>query len=145
MKNNKGITLIALVVTIIVLLILAGVSIAMLSGQNGILSNATKASYASAIADAKSAIGTAIANETTEYYNSKYVNTDTSAVADLATYLKSRGSAIATDVANANTNVTVAYNSSTFKFTITYKKDTTKKSESSAIGAGTYMSWTDSL
>ena len=35
MKNNKGITLIALVVTIIVLLILAGVSIAMLTGNNG--------------------------------------------------------------------------------------------------------------
>lgn len=43
MKNNKGITLIALVITIIVLLILAGVSIAMLTGENGILSNATEA------------------------------------------------------------------------------------------------------
>lgn len=43
MKNNKGITLIALVVTIIVLLILAGVSIAMLSGDNGILTNAKNA------------------------------------------------------------------------------------------------------
>ena len=43
MKNNKGITLIALVITIIVLLILAGVSIAMLTGQNGILSQATQA------------------------------------------------------------------------------------------------------
>ena len=43
MKNNKGITLIALVVTIIVLLILAGVSIAMLSGQNGILNRARDA------------------------------------------------------------------------------------------------------
>ena len=32
--KNKGITLIALVVTIIVLLILAGVSIQMLTGQN---------------------------------------------------------------------------------------------------------------
>ena len=39
-KNNKGITLIALVITIIVLLILAGVSIAMLTGQNGILTQA---------------------------------------------------------------------------------------------------------
>ncbi len=36
-KQTKGITLIALVITIIVLLILAGVSIAMLTGQNGIL------------------------------------------------------------------------------------------------------------
>ena len=51
MKENKktletkerGITLIALVITIIVLLILAGVSIAMLTGDNGILTQATNA------------------------------------------------------------------------------------------------------
>lgn len=43
MTNNKGITLIALVITIIVLLILAGVSIAMLTGDNGILTQANKA------------------------------------------------------------------------------------------------------
>ena len=43
MKNQKGITLIALVITIIVLLILAGVAIAMLSGDNGILTKATEA------------------------------------------------------------------------------------------------------
>ena len=41
--NTAGITLIALVITIIVLLILAGVSIAMLTGENGILSQAQKA------------------------------------------------------------------------------------------------------
>ena len=41
--RNKGITLIALVVTIIVLLILAGISIAMLTGQNGILNRASEA------------------------------------------------------------------------------------------------------
>ena len=39
-KKNKGITLIALVITIIVLLILAGVSIATLTGDNGILTKA---------------------------------------------------------------------------------------------------------
>ena len=43
MRNQKGITLIALVITIIVLLILAGVSIAMLTGQNGILTQASNA------------------------------------------------------------------------------------------------------
>ena len=42
-KDKRGITLIALVVTIIVLLILAGVSVSMLTGQNGILTNAAKA------------------------------------------------------------------------------------------------------
>ena len=35
LKSQKGITLIALVLTIVVLLILAGVSIATLTGQNG--------------------------------------------------------------------------------------------------------------
>lgn len=40
--KNKGITLISLVVTIIVLLILAGVSISMLTGENSILMQATK-------------------------------------------------------------------------------------------------------
>ena len=43
MKNQKGVTLIALVITIIVLLILAGVSIAMLTGDNGILTQAKSA------------------------------------------------------------------------------------------------------
>ena len=41
-KNNNGITLIALVVTIVVLLILAGVSISMLTGENGIITQAQK-------------------------------------------------------------------------------------------------------
>ena len=41
-RQNSGITLIALVVTIIVLLILAGVSIATLTGENGILTQASK-------------------------------------------------------------------------------------------------------
>ena len=39
---SDGITLIALVVTIVVLLILAGTSIAMLTGDNGIITNAQK-------------------------------------------------------------------------------------------------------
>lgn len=42
-NKNKGITLIALVVTIVVLLILAGTTIAMLTGDNGIISMAQKA------------------------------------------------------------------------------------------------------
>ena len=42
-QNIRGITLIALVITIIVLLILAGVSISMLTGTNGILTQAQNA------------------------------------------------------------------------------------------------------
>lgn len=47
MRKERGITLIALVITIIVLLILAGVAIAMLSGENGILRKAVDAKDAS--------------------------------------------------------------------------------------------------
>ncbi len=47
-KSNEGITLIALVVTIIVLLILAAVSIQMLTGDNGIITNASKVSTSNA-------------------------------------------------------------------------------------------------
>ena len=43
MREKRGITLIALVVTIVVLLILAGVSISMLSGENGIITQAQTA------------------------------------------------------------------------------------------------------
>lgn len=42
-KENRGITLIALVITIIILLILAGITIATLTGDNGILSKANLA------------------------------------------------------------------------------------------------------
>ena len=50
-KKNNGITLIALVITIIVLLILAGVTIATLTGDNGILTKASDAKEQTEIAD----------------------------------------------------------------------------------------------
>ena len=73
MKNQKGVTLIALVVTIVVLLILAGVAIAMLRGDNGILTEATKASDSTKKAEAEEAINNAINEGTTAYYDKKYV------------------------------------------------------------------------
>ena len=48
MKKNKGITLVALVVTIVVLLILAGVSINLVLGNNGIIARAKEAETKSA-------------------------------------------------------------------------------------------------
>lgn len=41
--KNKGITLIALIITVIVILILAGISISMLAGDNAILQRTTEA------------------------------------------------------------------------------------------------------
>ena len=44
-EKNKGITLIALVVTIVVLLILAGTTIMSIFGENGIVSRAAEAAF----------------------------------------------------------------------------------------------------
>ena len=52
-NRNKGITLIALVVTVIVLLILAGVSIAMLTGNSGILTQSRNAKIATELSSYK--------------------------------------------------------------------------------------------
>ena len=60
-KQRQGITLIALVVTIIVLLILAGITIAMLTGQNGILNRATEARDANGIAQIDEQVKLAVA------------------------------------------------------------------------------------
>ena len=60
-KNREtGITLIALVITIIVLLILAGVSISMLTGSNGILTQANKAKEVTEISGEKEGMKTAV-------------------------------------------------------------------------------------
>ena len=59
MKNVKGITLIALVITIIVLLILAGVSISLTLGENGILTKAQGAASSHGEAEVKEQIGLA--------------------------------------------------------------------------------------
>ena len=53
LKNKNGVTLIALAVTIIVMLILAGVTISTLTGNSGITTNASKAKTKSYLADIK--------------------------------------------------------------------------------------------
>ena len=67
-RVEKGITLIALVITIIVLLILAGVALAMLTGDSGILTNADNAKLQTAISNAESSIQMAYMDIKTEVY-----------------------------------------------------------------------------
>lgn len=64
MKKIDGITVIALVVTIIVLLILAGVTIATLTGNSGILTQAGKAKETTEIGEEKEIIGLSIIQAT---------------------------------------------------------------------------------
>ena len=49
--KEKGITLIALIVTIIVLIILAGISISSLTGEDGTVLNASKAKLKTEVKD----------------------------------------------------------------------------------------------
>lgn len=67
MKNQKGITLVALVITIIVLLILAGVSISLVIGNNGVLTQASNAVVTNSRAAAKQDIKMAVASCYTDY------------------------------------------------------------------------------
>lgn len=71
MRNKKGITLIALVVTIIVLLILAGVSLSLIAGENGILGRATESTNKTKIAMAKEQVALKIADYQLAYHEEK--------------------------------------------------------------------------
>ena len=74
LKNNKGITLIALVITIIVLLILAGVSIALVTGDNGLLKQATRAGAETQVAEAREMAIMDVNSLIAQYYEERYVN-----------------------------------------------------------------------
>ncbi len=106
MRNNKGITLIALVITIIVLLILAGVSIAMLTGENGILTQATKSVDATELAEAKERASLDVNALIAEYYETVYVN-------NVSTYSNAR------DYINAKIQTTDYYTYSNYIITLT--------------------------
>ena len=71
MKKQNGITLVALVITIIVLLILAGVSISLALGQNGVLTRASGAVSANERAKVVEELGMAVNEAQTVYYTNK--------------------------------------------------------------------------
>lgn len=92
MKKQNGITLIALVITIIVLLILAGVSIAMLTGENGILNKATYSVSATKVAEAKETAQLDVNAKMADYYDAKYTSDTT--YANFGAYLAAEGNAM---------------------------------------------------
>lgn len=119
-NGNKGITLIALVITIIVLIILSGISIAMLTGDNSILKNATKAKKEKALGDVREQVLLAINTAFTEY-NSKLVLNELEEGKKLYDYLNDALSE--SNIESNNDEVEYHYNSNTV--TIKYKKDGT--------------------
>ena len=53
LKTNRGITVLALTITIIILLILSGITIVGITGENGLIQNAGKAKQETEIANEK--------------------------------------------------------------------------------------------
>ena len=83
-KNEKGITLIALVVTIIVILVLAGISIAMLTGENGIITNAITANSATRGGEVKERVALEVSNNKILEYTNGTQKTKAEVIEELA-------------------------------------------------------------
>lgn len=66
-KNVKGITLVSLVITIIVMLILAGVSISMATGNNGVLTRGQQASKRTNLASVQEDLTLAVTSVQADY------------------------------------------------------------------------------
>lgn len=69
LKKENGVTLVALVITIIVLLILAGVTLAMVMGDSGIFTKANSAAKETRISNARDAVRLAVLEVTTDQYS----------------------------------------------------------------------------
>ena len=110
MKSNKGITLIALVVTIIVLLILAAVSIIMLTGNNSILRRAKSSIAYNNIGAAKDEVSLAYNAAFSKYLATKYETGTGTATADLG---KIFASELKKNVTGTSHNCTVKVNGGT--------------------------------
>ena len=135
MKNQKGITLIALVITIIVLLILAGITIAMLTGENGLLTKASGSASQNSVARVKEEIMLEFQKELTDYLETKHTTASTASQAITEeTLVKgiNGGTAVQVDATSHEGSVpvkgcNVKINTSTHKITITHPATGTAK------------------
>ena len=147
MKNQKGITLIALVITIIVLLILAGVSIAMLTGENGILTKSKSAEVATREGTIKEALSLASSTITANKLDPNYdkgSGTDLSKFGSVAVAEVIKNDNAASEAASADTTkngkgeISYKYNGKTYYATFSWIYDTegnkTSGTENGIIG-----------
>ena len=138
MKNKKGITLIALVITIIVLLILAGVALSLVVGEDGIVERAINAGKVYDIAGAKEQVNTIAADYASGFYEAKYVTGDTGGK-DLQGYISNKfaesyaGENAGTKIGDYSVTVDTTKNT----VTITDTKDTTNKAKGTIKEDGT--------
>ena len=115
MKGQKGITLVALVITIIIMLILAGVTISVVV-NGGLFNQAEQAVVKTTDADLTEAVELAVGAGYAEYYGNEGKSAD-----DIATYIETQiNDRIKVSPATAATNVvTVKHADYTKMYTVT--------------------------
>ena len=121
-KNQNGVTLIALAVTIIVMLILAGATMSMLTGNSGIMTNAKKSSAANEEADAYEKMGQAFSAIQLEAESSVALSSGYDASKDLDKYTELAKSEIGSQ-AKIVSSVPTSFDDKTFTI---YKDETHK-------------------
>lgn len=124
-KSDRGITLVALVISIIVMIMLATISLNMTIGENGIITQAQDAKLKQEEADVETEVMSGIASLDTEYYQK--VTSDTGVTIDsiynmagLARYIKGKINGF-----NYNKNGTsvVYFTNSNGSYTVKFDKD----------------------
>lgn len=116
-KGEKGITLVALVVTIVVLLILAGVSISLVVGQNGMISKAKKTQVEQDRAYVRDTIETALKSLEIDYLSSTLA--DPSTVATMTNLMKYVDAAAGANTFTKATDTTITYKNNNETYTAT--------------------------
>ncbi len=132
LKNQKGITLVALVVTIIVLLILAGVSLRLVAGEQGILKRTENAVNKNSLAALKEQVDLELVDINAEYLEKKYdtAQATPASIVELVKTNKAKieglGDGITCEIAtdDATATITIEVNGQTATKTITASTNT---------------------
>ena len=125
LNNKKGITLIALVVTVVVLIILAGVSINAVLGDNGIIKKANQAASVTKEAEVKEAINRTIL----EFYL-------TNDYATLEDFLKAKAEDGSIDSVTKNADGTLTVKKGEYSVTVENKTNSSNGSSSGGSTGG---------
>ncbi len=120
MRNNKGVTLVALVITIIVLIILAAVSLATLTGDNNIFTRAEQAKEDTNYNQAFDEINTALLSIKTEAAAGYAGGTQMTAATAKSTAEAILGSGYTVAIDTTNTNLVTITKSNVVKNGTTY-------------------------
>ena len=124
LKFNSGITLIALIITIIVLLILAGITIALVVGDNGVLNQAVNAADETNRANVQSELEMAVSAVVADWSGARYVNGSNESLEEYMTLNRVESNMNTEDYdlkefeLNVENGTIVGYKGKDYKFTV---------------------------